>query len=122
MVLVPHDAKLVVEAQILNKDIGFVHEGQSVAVKLEAFPFTDFGFVDGTVEHISRDAIADENYGLVFIARVRLDRTDIELNGKRVELAPGMSVQAEIKTGERRIIQYLLSPIMKTIDEAARER
>jgi hemolysin D len=126
---------------IQNKDIGFIRTGQRVAVKLEAFNFTDFGMVDGVVETISRDAIdmggknADPSAakasaseggggGLVYAARIRL-MCDMR-NSKRSLLCdrvrPGMSVQAEIKTGSRRIIQYLLSPLARSVSEAGRER
>ena len=123
---------------VQNKDIGFVKAGQRVAVKLEAFNFTDYGLVDGVVETLSRDAIdmgsknpesgaakpAGESGGLVYAARIRL-LCDMR-NPKRSPLCdrvqPGMAVQAEIKTGTRRIIQYLLSPLAKSVSEAGRER
>lgn len=122
MILVPDGSNLVVEAEVLNKDIGFVREGQPVRVKLEAFPFTDFGLLEGTVEQISRDAIQDEKRGLIYAARIRLHQKAIHIGGRDIPLGAGMAVQAEIKTGERRIIQYLLSPILKVTDEAGRER
>lgn len=128
-----------VEAFVQNRDIGFVGVGQRVAVKLEAFNFTDYGLIDGTVEDISRDAI-DQNrapagserdeagrpaqQGLVYAARIRLHCSPGErpLSPLCSRVGPGMAVQAEIKTGTRRIIQYLLSPIAKAMDEAGRER
>jgi hemolysin D len=138
MIVVPDGAEIEVEAQVLNKDIGFIREGQPVRVKLEAFPFTDHGLVPGIVEGISRDAIDlsqsqsngpqrdDKNRpiqpGLVYAARIRLLETSIRVGNQRQALGPGLSVQAEIKTGERRIIQYLLSPITQALDEAGRER
>jgi len=122
MVVVPSGSDVAVDAQILNKDIGFIHEGQPVQVKLEAFPFTDYGIVPGVVETISRDAIQDEKLGLIYAARVRLSRNFIDIEGRRQVIGPGMAVQAEIKTGARRIIQYLLSPISQTVGEAGRER
>lgn len=136
LIIVPDNAQPVVEAQILNKDIGFIREGQSVRVKLEAFPFTDFGLIEGVVESISRDAVdtsegqgqqRDENgrpiqAGLVYSARIRLNKSVIRVNGRDQPIGPGLAVQAEIKTGERRIIQYLLSPISQTMDEAGKER
>ncbi|WP_375415423.1 HlyD family type I secretion periplasmic adaptor subunit [uncultured Bradyrhizobium sp.] len=136
MMIVPDGAEIEVEANVLNKDIGFVREGQPVRVKLEAFPFTDYGLVPGIVEGISRDAIDlsqskeqqrdDKNRpiqpGLVYAARIRLLETSIRIRGRPQALGPGLSVQAEIKTGERRIIQYLLSPITQALDEAGRER
>jgi len=122
MIIVPSGTEVAVEAQILNKDIGFVREGQAVRVKLEAFPFTDYGLIEGVVETISRDAIQDEKMGLVYATRIRLDRNFISIGGRRQPIGPGMAVQAEVKTGERRIIQYLLSPISQTVAEAGRER
>ncbi len=122
MIIVPSGSDVAVEAQILNKDIGFIREGQEVRVKLEAFPFTDYGLVPGVVETISRDAIQDEKLGLIYAARVRLGRNYIAVGGRRQPIGPGMAVQAEVKTGERRIIQYLLSPISQAADEAGRER
>lgn len=122
MVIVPSGSELEVEAQILNKDIGFVREGQAVRVKLEAFPFTDYGWIDGVVDTINRDAIQDEHLGLVYSARVRLSRNYIMVAGRPQPLGAGMAVQAEIRTGRRRIIQYLLSPLSRTVSEAGRER
>jgi hemolysin D len=122
MIIVPSGSEVAVEAQILNKDIGFIREGQSVRVKLEAFPFTDYGLIEGVVETISRDAIQDEKIGLVYATRIRLSRNYISIGGRRQLIGPGMAVQAEVKTGERRIIQYLLSPISQTVAEAGRER
>lgn len=122
MIIVPSGSEVAVEAQILNKDIGFVREGQKVRVKLEAFPFTDYGLIEGVVETISRDAIQDEKIGLVYATRIKLNRNTISIDGRSQPIGPGMAVQAEIKTGERRIIQYLLSPISQTVAEAGRER
>ncbi|WP_129791747.1 HlyD family type I secretion periplasmic adaptor subunit [Sphingosinicella sp. CPCC 101087] len=122
MVVVPSGSEVEVEAQVLNKDIGFVREGQAVRVKFEAFPFTDYGWIDGTVESISRDAIQDEQLGLVYSARVQLSRDYIMLGERRQSIGPGMAVQAEVRTGRRRIIQYLVSPISETVSEAGRER
>jgi hemolysin D len=122
LVIVPVDSAVQVEARILNKDIGFIHEGQRVRVKLEAFPFTDYGLIEGVVDSVSRDAIEDEKHGLIYAVRIRLNTRTIRIAGRDQRIGPGLAVQAEIMTGERRIIQYLLSPIMKTVDEAARER
>jgi hemolysin D len=122
MVIVPDRGGIEVEAQILNRDIGFVREGQPVTVKLEAFPFTDYGWIEGTVETISRDAIQDERLGLVYSARIALSRDHLMIAGRRQPIGPGMAVQAEVRTGRRRIIQYLLSPISQSVNEAGRER
>ncbi len=141
MIIVPDDAAVVIEANIMNKDIGFIHEGQTVRVKLEAFNFTDYGIVPGIVESISRDAIDMSQgggqggsqgqrdsqgksmpQGLVYATRIRLQQRTIRVRGRDQIIGPGLAVQAEIKTGERRIIDYLLSPIAQTMDEAGRER
>lgn len=130
---------ITVEAFVQNKDIGFISVGQRVAVKLEAFNFTDYGLIEGTVINISRDAIdqsqqpagsvRDENGrpiqpGLVYAAKIELacGPDDPARHALCDRVQPGMSVQAEIKTGRRRIIQYLLSPIRQALDEAGRER
>ncbi len=138
MIIVPDDATVVVEANIMNKDIGFIREGQPVRVKLEAFNFTDYGIVPGVVESISRDAIdlsqpgqqqqrdqegrVQPQQGLVYATRIRLNQRTIRVRGQDQIIGPGLAAQAEIKTGERRIIDFLLSPIAKTMDEAGRER
>lgn len=122
MVIVPEATEVEVEAQVLNKDIGFVHEGQEVRVKLEAFPFTDYGWIEGTVSTISRDAVQDEHLGLVYTTRIHLSRNYIMVGTRRQPIGAGMAVQGEIRTGRRRIIQYLLSPISQTVSEAGRER
>jgi hemolysin D len=138
MIIVPDDTTVVVEANIMNKDIGFIREGQPVRIKLEAFNFTDYGIIPGVVESISRDAIdmsqpgqqqqrdeqgrAQPQQGLVYATRIRLNQRTIRVRGRDQIIGPGLAVQAEIKTGERRIIDYLLSPIAQTMDEAGRER
>lgn len=130
---------LSVEAFVQNKDIGFVRVGQRVAVKLEAFNFTDYGMLEGTVVTISRDAIdqsqeptgsvRDANGrpvqpGLVYAARIALNCGPADPGRTALcdRVRPGMAAQAEIKTGRRRIIQYFLSPITQAVDEAGRER
>ncbi|HWA23950.1 MAG TPA: HlyD family type I secretion periplasmic adaptor subunit [Caulobacterales bacterium] len=122
LIVVPRDSDLVVEAMVLNRDVGFVHEGQAVEVKLEAFPFTRYGIVKGKVDRLSRDSVQDEKLGLVYPAEVKLSRTTISVDGVATKLSPGLSATAEIKTGSRRIIEYLLSPLARRAREAGRER
>lgn len=122
MRLVPDDAILEAEVIVLNKDIGFVHEGLPVEVKLETFPFTRYGLVHGTVKEVWHDAIQDEKQGLVYKAVVSLTEKRIRVNDHWQPLTPGMSVQAEIKTGDRRVIDYFLSPLLRYRDESLRER
>ncbi len=123
LVIVPGDNPLEVEAFFVeNKDIGFVRAGQTAEVKVETFNFTKYGTLRGTVTQVSGDAIQDEKRGLVYAARVKLDRTTLNVDGKTVSLSPGMAVTAEIKTGKRRVIEYFLSPLMQVGDESLRER
>ena len=120
--LVPAGGELYVEAYLLNRDVGFVAEGQEVRIKLEAFPFMRYGHLDGVVEQISPDAIVDENRGLVYPARIRVVSNEILVNGVQPVLAAGMAATVEIKTGRRRVIAFLLSPVMRAMNEAGRER
>jgi len=122
MVIVPSGGSLVAEVKVLNKDAGVVQTGQPVAVKLEAFPFTRYGTVPGRIQSIASDSIDDEKLGLVYIARVRLDRSAIERDGQFTPLTPGMSTTADIRTGLRSILSYLISPIEEARLEAGRER
>lgn len=122
MVVVPSGGTLVVAAKVLNKDMGFVSVGQPVAVKLEAFPFTRYGTVPGSIENIGSDAVEDEKLGLVYTVRVRLGRSTIERGDTTVMLTPGMTATADIKTGQRSIMSYLISPIDTARQHAGRER
>lgn len=122
MVVVPADVTLEIEAMVLNKDIGFVRAGQESEIKVESFQFTKYGLIDGTVKHISADAVEDEKQGLVYPMRVSMKTNRILVGDRWVPLAPGMSVTAEVKTGKRRAIEFFLSPLMRYQDEALRER
>lgn len=122
LVIVPDEAELMVEAMVLNRDIGSIIVGDEVEVKLEAFPFTKHGVIHGRLENLSMDAIEDENLGLVYAARVALERDTIVVNEQEVRLTSGMAITAEIKTGQRRLIEFLLSPLLRYRDEAFRER
>lgn len=122
LLIVPKGEELIVEAMVLNKDIGFVREGQAAEVKLEAFPFTRYGVINGTVESISRDSVENKELGLVFPCQVKLSQAFLTIGAKQIALAPGFAATAEIKTGERRIMEFLLSPLSRRLQEAGRER
>jgi hemolysin D len=142
-VVVPADSRLEIEAMVSNRDIGFVHAGQEAEIKIDTFNFTRYGLLQGKVLSVSQDAIGrdkppdkanDRAQGaesatsepkgqeLVYAARVSLDRTQINVEEGPVNLSPGMAVTVEIKTGSRRIITYLLSPLLKYRQESLRER
>ena len=143
MVLVPSTSKLEIEAMVSNRDIGFVVPGQTAAIKLDTFNFTRYGLRKGEVVSVSEDAItrdkpADKNgdksagaeasssepkgQELVYSARISLDSAEMQVDDRLVRLAPGMAVTIEIKTGSRRIINYLLSPLLRYGQESLRER
>lgn len=125
MVVVPDDgadSPVVAEIVLENKDIGFVRAGQHAEVKLETFVFTRYGTVPATVKHVTADAVNDDKRGAIFPARLQLGSGRIDVDGKKIRLSPGMNVTAEIKTGQRRVIEYLLSPIQKVGGESLRER
>lgn len=122
MVIVPHDAQITAEVVIENKDIGFVREGQQAQVKLDTFNFTKYGTVPAIGQRVSADAVVDEKTGARFIAALALQRRAIDVDGRGVALAAGMNVTAEVRTGERRLIEYLLNPIQRAADEGLKER
>ncbi|WP_263588908.1 HlyD family type I secretion periplasmic adaptor subunit [Sphingopyxis sp. GC21] len=122
MTVVPAQGGIEAEVRILNRDVGFIHTGQEAAVKLEAFPFTRFGTIPGRVRSISRDAVQDKDLGLVYVATITLERNYVDADGRRVGLAPGLAATVDVKTGTRRIISYLLSPLQTSIAQAGRER
>lgn len=120
--LVPENQPVEVEAMLENKDIGFVHAGQAVTVKIETFTFTKYGTVQGKVKSVSTDAIEDEKRGLLYSSKIELDKDYLIIEDRIVQLSPGMSVSAEIKTDKRRVIEYFLSPLEQHVAESLRER
>jgi len=124
LMIVPQDHPVEVEAQLENRDIGFVKEGQPVELKIETFPFTLYGTIPGKVLTVSDDAVPldKEKSGLVYATRVSMDRATMQVEGKHIHLTPGMAVTVEIKTGQRRVIEFLLSPLFKSLKESLRER
>ncbi|MDO4698418.1 MAG: HlyD family type I secretion periplasmic adaptor subunit [Pasteurellaceae bacterium] len=122
MTIVPQGEQLEIEAMVSNKDVGFVNEGQDVTIKVEAFPYTRYGYIKGKVKYLSFDAIQDEKLGLVFPVTILMEKSQLNIEQKAVSLIAGMAVTAEIKTGERRVIDYLLSPLRTTLDESFKER
>lgn len=122
MVVVPKDAEVTAEVAIDNKDIGFVNAGNSARIKLETFPFTRYGTVEAEVKSVTADAVNDEKKGAIFPAILKLGKSAINVDGKLIALSPGMNVTAEIKTGRRRVIDFLLSPVQQTLGESLGER
>jgi len=146
MRVVPTGGPIEIEAYLPNRDIGFVGVGMIAVIKAEAFPFTRYGIIEGKVTRVATDAIPEPDaqqiegaaakeveslvpignvqrmQNLVFPITVRPDRTSITVDGREVPLRPGMAVTVEIKTGNRRILEYLFSPIAQVSSEAMTER
>lgn len=143
MVIVPEDSPLEIDAMVSNRDIGFVHVGDDVEIKVDTFDFTRYGLLHGKVRTLSSDSIAqnvpsDKQSGKpiesaaattaadaqepTYAARISIDRPEMQIGNKMVNLSPGMAVTAEIKTGSRRIISYLLSPLIKYKQDSLHER
>ncbi|SIO55542.1 HlyD family type I secretion periplasmic adaptor subunit [Paraburkholderia phenazinium] len=123
MEVVPDDP-VEVEANVENKDVGFVNVGQEAIVKIEAFPYTRYGYLTGKVISVSNDAIrgSDKKQGLTFTTRILLPTNQIRVNNKSINLTPGMEVTAEIRTGHRSVASYFLDPLVQTAGEGLRER
>jgi len=122
MRIVPYDDPVEVEAWLPNKDIGFVQEGQAAEIKVETFPFTKYGTIDAEIINVSDDATPDENLGLVYAMRVKMFQSTMKVKDKTINLSPGMAVTVEVNLGKRRLIEFLLSPLLRYKDESARER
>lgn len=143
--IAPVDAPVEIEAEISNKDVGFVSPGQKVEIKVDAYPFTRFGLLKGTVSSVDPDAdvgnqapnagpqgaersadsadAVESSERLRYTVRVALDPDAALTNGdSKVKLQPGMSVKAEILTGKRRIMDFLLAPLVEHLHDGLRER
>jgi hemolysin D len=140
MTIVPDDATLEVGATIEHQTMGFLREGQDAEIKLDAYPFTRYGTLHGMVRSIARDASASEANSNAsssgktsskddkqqstggYRVLIALDRQSLTVEDATVHLMPGMAVQADIKTGQRRVIGFLLDPVLRSVQEAGRER
>jgi len=91
-------------------------------LKVDAFPFTQYGTLKGHIRTLSKDAVAREDMGWAFVTHVALDQTNFEMDGRSLPVVSGMSVQVEIKTGSRRLLEFLFSPVLKGLHDSARER
>ncbi|MBY5944983.1 HlyD family type I secretion periplasmic adaptor subunit [Photobacterium rosenbergii] len=120
--VVPSEDSLLVEAQISPKDIGFLRPGLTAVVKFTAYDFTQYGGLTGTLEHISADTLLDEEGHSYYQIRIRTDKTAItDAAGKQLPIIPGMNAVADIVTGEKTVLQYLLNPVLKAQQTALRE-
>ena len=122
MQVVPEGTPMEVEAWMENKDIGFVRPDMPVEIKVDTFNFQKFGTIKGKVREVSPDAIEDKDRGPLYRVMVSLDEEKLHMDSKDLQIYPGMTVSAEIKTRKKRIIDFFLEPFQTYKDEALRER
>lgn len=124
MTIVPEHSPLELEAQVMNRDVGHVRVGQRVINKVETFDFTRYGYIEGQVLWVGTDAVQDPKLGAVYPVRIQLNQTETPtaVNGRNGVVRAGMSVTADIRTDQRRLVEYLLAPMLRYKQEALRER
>lgn len=145
MRIVPEDSALEIAVYVLNKDIGFVKAGQEAIVKIESFPFTQYGTISAHVVRVARDAIpepdasliegdparatnneafagAQRMQNLVFPVTLTPDVASINIDGQSIPLTSGMAATVEFKTGTRRMLEYIFSPLVEVGARAMHER
>jgi adhesin transport system membrane fusion protein len=121
--IVPTEDKLMVEAKIKPRDIGFIYPGLPAVVKITAYDFARYGGLTGKVEHISADTTQDEEGNSFYLIRVRTDASSIKNSkGEEMPIIPGMLTQVDVITGKRTILEYLLNPLLRAKEAALRER
>lgn len=122
MEIVPFEKVLLVEAKIKPSDRAFIYPGQKAIVKITAYDYTIYGGLDGTVTHISADTISGERQEEYYLVRVKTDKNFIGTDQTVKKIMVGMTAHAEIITGKRTIMQYMLKPILRAKANALRER
>ena len=145
MVIVPNSGPMEIEALVPSGDFGFIKVGQKAVVKLDSFPFSRYGSLEGTVVRVAHDSVYDKDAAatdastlpqsnswmlnatpktrnLVYPVWVSLDRNSIKADDREIQLSAGMTASIEIRTGSRRVIDYLLSPLREMASQAAHER
>lgn len=124
MEISPIGARVLVEARIKPKDIGFLRVGQTAEIKLAGYDFNVHGGLEGKIEYISPDAMGEtekNNDGTYYRVVISAERNNTKFNGKPLPVIPGMQASVDIRTGDRSVLSYLLRPMMKS-REALRER
>lgn len=121
--IVPTEDKLMVEAKVKPRDIGFLYPGLPAIVKITAYDFTRYGGLTGKVEHISADTTQDDEGNSFYLIRVRTDASSIKnKKGEEMPIIPGMLTEVDVITGKRTILEYMLNPILRAKEAALRER
>ena len=119
--IVPVESDLVAEVRIAPQDIGQLERGQEVSLRISAYDFYRYGGVAGTLEHISASTFQDDKGVPFYKGRIRLAAAHVGSDAADNTILPGMTVDADIRTGERTVLQYLLKPIFNSISDAFKE-
>ncbi|WP_105901333.1 HlyD family type I secretion periplasmic adaptor subunit [Vibrio gangliei] len=121
--IVPTEDTLLVEAKIAPQDIGFLHPGLPALIKFTAYNFSSYGGLEGTVETISADTIQDDEGNSFYQVKIRTDESHLKgPDGTLLPIIPGMTASADIITGKRTVMSYLLKPVLKATNSALREQ
>ena len=115
--LTPVEQPLLIKAQVLNRDVGFIKEGMPVSIKIDTFEFQKYGILHGTVKSISQNSIKDEKLGEVYEVYIIPKEHTLLVEGKEKQLSTGMTLNAEIEINKRRIIEFFIYPLIKYLDE-----
>lgn len=115
--IVPVDTPLIIKANVLNKDIGFVRDNMPVSVKIDTFDFQKYGLIKGKVKQVSKDSIEDEKLGPIYEVYITPLNRSLLVEGKEINISTGMSLTAEIKVDKRRIIEFFIYPVVKYWNE-----
>ncbi len=122
MEIVPDDARLLVEARISPRDIGFVSVGQSVRVKVHAFDYARYGTTEGTIVHLAASTALDADNQPYYAARIALASGHVGKDAGANRLLPGMTVQGDVVTGGKTLLAYLMKPVHAAMNDSFRER
>lgn len=120
--VVPLNAPLVVKAQVMNKDIGFIRAGLPVLMKIDTFDFQKYGMIKGVVKKVSKDSVEDQRLGPIYDVFITPQNHTLMVEGRETPISTGMSLTAEIKVNKRRIIEFFIYPMIKYWNQAIQVR
>ncbi len=116
--ILPEGEEILLEVKVLNRDIGFIRQGMKAKIKMATFPFQEFGVIEGDVVHVSPNAIADKELGLVFPTRIRLNKHSVNVRGQEITFTPGMTANGEIVTRKKSVLTFITEPVTRRFSEA----
>jgi len=126
MDLLPTNSELIIETKLKPQDLAFVGVGHAVSVKLDAYDYSIYGILDGTVIYVSPDALTEDTRSgehIYYRVHVRIDQNHLKTEqGQKIAIPPGMTTQIEIETGKMSVLNYLLKPLVKTFTSSLTER